>query len=90
MPDMVVKPPAKPEPQNAFFCSVAKRGWKETIPRKSAPETFTIISEIDIASADPTESSSPLPIAYLNNEPMPPPRNTRKYSEEKSLFIVQV
>lgn len=87
---MVVKPPAKPEPQKAFFCSDANRGWNETIPRKSAPEIFTIMSEIEIARADPTESSNPLPMAYLNKEPIPPPKNTRKYSEAKSLFIVQV
>ena len=86
----MVKPPAKPEPQKAFFCSDAKRGWNETMPRKSAPATLTIMSEIDIARADPTESSKPLPMAYLNKEPMPPPRNTRKYSEAKTLFIVQV
>ena len=84
---MVVKPPAKPEPQNDFLFSLAKKGWKETIPRKNAPVTLTKNSDIIPASVEPKESSNPLPIAYLNKQPKPPPRKTRKYSEEKSLFI---
>ena len=87
---MVVKPPAKPDPQNDFLLSFAKRGWKETIPKKKAPATFTINSESIPASVEPKESSKPLPSAYLNSEPRPPPRKTRKYSEERSLFIFQV
>ena len=52
----------------------------KTTPKKKAPATFTKNSDNIPARVEPRVSSSPLPIAYLSREPIPPPRKTRNSS----------